>query len=91
MVQGEAPKEFVDNDLDFAPTNKDNVDTPLVDTPPPVNNAPVVTKISTDGGVCRSTWVCTQPKPQYIPAHGGKKYLYATTVIGRKILDIVEY
>ncbi len=55
MVQGDAPTEFVDNDLDFAPTNEYSVDPPLVDTPPPVNNALVVTKISTDGGVRRST------------------------------------
>ena len=63
MVQGEAPTEFVENDLNFAPTNKENFDPPLVDTPPPVNNALVVTKISTDGGVHRSTWACTHPKP----------------------------
>ena len=91
MVQGQAPTEYVDNDLSFAPTNKDNVDPPLVETPPPVNNAPVVTKISTDGGIRRSTWVRTQPKPQYTSAHGGKKYSYATTAIGRQMLDGVEY
>ena len=91
MVQGKAPTEIVDIDLNFAPTDDNNVDPPLVDTPPPVNNAPVVTKISTDGGVRRSTWVCTQPKPQYIPAHGGNKYSYATTAISRKMQDDVDY
>ena len=59
MVQGEAPTEFVNNDLDFSPANEDNVDPPLVDTPPPVNDATVVTEISTYGGVCRSTRVRT--------------------------------
>jgi hypothetical protein len=90
MVQGESPTEFVDNDLDFAPTNEDNVGLSLVDTPPPVTNL-MVTNISTDGGVRRSTWVHTQPKLQYIPAHGGKKYSYATTALGIKMLDDVEY
>ena len=56
-----------------------------------LNNAPMVTEISTGGGVRRSTPVCTQPKLQYIPAHGGKKYSYATTALGRKMLDDVEF
>jgi hypothetical protein len=69
MAQGEAPTEFVDNDLNFAPPNEDSVDPPLVDTPPPVEDAPVG---STDEGIRRSTIVCTQPKP-FIPAYGGIK------------------
>ena len=39
VVQEEAPTEFVDNDLDFAPTNEDSVDPPLADTPSPVEDA----------------------------------------------------
>ena len=87
MVQGDAPTEFVDNDLDFAPPNKDSVDPPLVDTPPPVKDAPVE---STDEGICRSMRVHMQPKP-FIPAYGGKKYAYAITALGSKMLEDVEY
>ncbi len=54
----------VDVDLDFTPSDDGNVKTPLVDIPPPVNDAPVVNEIPTDGGACRSTCIGTQPKPQ---------------------------
>jgi hypothetical protein len=91
MVQGEAPTEFANNDLDFASSNNDNANPLLVNTPPPVNNAPVVTKISTYKGIHRSTQVCTQPKLQYIPAYGEKNYLYATTALSRKMQDDIEY
>ncbi len=46
MVQ----EQDVDVDLNFAPANKGNVEPPLVDIPPPVNDAPVVSKVPTDGG-----------------------------------------
>ncbi len=59
MVQ----EQDVDVDLDFAPANKGNVKPPLVDIPPPVNDAPVVSKVPTDGGTRRSTQICNQPKP----------------------------
>jgi hypothetical protein len=48
-------EQDVDVDLDFAPANEGNVEPPLVDIPPPVNDAPVVSKVSTDGGTRRST------------------------------------
>jgi hypothetical protein len=32
-----------------------------------------------------------QPKPQYIPAFSGKTYSFATTVLGKKMLDDVAY
>jgi hypothetical protein len=49
----------IDVDLDFAPANKGNVEPPLVDIPLPVNDAPVVSKVPTDGGTRRSTQLCT--------------------------------
>jgi hypothetical protein len=87
MVQ----EQDVDVDLDFAPADKGNVEPPLVDIPPPVNDAPVVSKVSTDGGTHRSTQIRTQPKPQYIPAFSGKTYSFATTVLGTKMLNNVAY
>jgi hypothetical protein len=68
MVQ----EQDVDVDFDFAPANKGNAEPPLVDIPPPVNDAPVVSKVPTDGGTRRSTQIHTQPKPQYIPAFSEK-------------------
>ncbi len=53
MVQ----EQDVDVDLDFAPADGGNVELPLVDIPPPVNDAPVVSKVPTDGGTCRSTCI----------------------------------
>ncbi len=87
MVQ----EQDVDVDLDFAPADKGNVKPPLVDIPPPVNDAPVVREVPTDGGTQRSTQICTQPKPQYITAFSGKMYSFATTVLGTKMLDDVAY
>ncbi len=81
----------VDVDLNFAPANKGNAEPPLVDIPPPVNDAPVVSEAPTDGGTRRSTQICTQPKPQYIPAFSGKTYSFATMVLGTKMLDNVAY
>ncbi len=83
MVQ----EQDVDVDLDFAPADGGNVKPPLVDVTPPVNDAPVVSKVPTDGGARRSTRICTQPKPQYIPAFSGTTYSFATTVLGTKMLD----
>jgi hypothetical protein len=87
MVQ----EQDVDVDLDFAPANGGNVEPPLVDIPPPVNDAPVVSKVPTDGGARRSTRICMQPKPQYVPAFSGKMYSFATTVLGTKMLDNGAY
>jgi hypothetical protein len=84
-------EQDVDIDLDFAPANGGNVKPPLVDIPPPVNDAPVVSKVPTDGGACRSTRIRMQPKPQYIPAFSGKTYSFATTVLGTKMLDNGAY
>ena len=67
MVQGDVPTDFVNNVLNFAPPNEDSIDSPLVDTPPPVKDAPVG---STNEGIRRSTRVCMQPKP-FIPAYCG--------------------
>ncbi len=87
MVQ----EQDVDVDLNFAPANEGNVEPPLVDIPPTVNVAPVVSKVPTDGGTCRSTRICTQPKPQYITAFIRKTYSFATMVLGTKVLDNVAY
>ncbi len=83
MVQ----EQDVDVDLDFALADGGNVEPPLVDIPPPANDAPVVSKVPTDGGACRSTRICTQPKSQYVPAFSGKTCSFATTVLGTKMLD----
>jgi hypothetical protein len=87
MVQ----EQDVDIDLDFAPADEGNAKPPLVDIPPPVNDAPVVSEVPTDGGTCRFTRIRTQPKPQYIPAFSGKTYFFATMVLGTKMLDNVAY
>ncbi len=84
-------EQDVDVDCNFAPADKGNAGPPLVDIPPPVNDAPVVGEVPTDGGTCRSTQICTQPKPQYIPAFSGKTCSFATTVLGTKMLDNVAY
>ncbi len=49
----------VDVDLDFAPADEGNVKPPLADIPPPVNDAPVVSKVPTDEGAHRYTQICT--------------------------------
>jgi hypothetical protein len=88
MVQ----EQDIDVDLDFAPADDGNVDPPLVGIPPPVNDAPVVSKVPTDGGTRRSTQICMQPKPQHIiPAFSGKMYPFATMVLGMEMLDDVAY
>ncbi len=86
MVQ----EQDVDVDLRFAPANEGNVEPPLVDIPPPVNDAPVVSEVPIDGGARRSTRICTQPKP-YVPAFSGKTYSFATMVLGTKMLGDVAY
>ena len=53
MVQ----EQDIDVDLDFAPAADGNVKPPLVDIPPPVNDAPVVSEVPTDGGARRSTCI----------------------------------
>ncbi len=87
MVQ----EQDVDVDLNFAPADDGNVKPPLVDIPPPVNDAPVVSDVPTDGGTRRSTQICTQPKPQYIPAVSGKSSVFANTALGTRMLDDVDY
>jgi hypothetical protein len=87
MVQ----EQDVDVDLGFAPADDDNVEPPLVDIPPPVNDAPVVSEVPTDGSTRRSTQIRTQPKPQYIPAVSGKLSSFATTSLGTRMLDDVDY
>jgi hypothetical protein len=87
MVQ----EQDVDVDLDFAPADGNNAKPPLVDIPSPVNDAPVVSEVPTDGGARRSTRIRTQPKPQYIPAFSGKTYSFATTVLGMEMLDNGAY
>ncbi len=54
MVQ----EQHVDVDLDFTPADGGNVEPPLVDIPPSVNDAPVVSEEPTDGGARRSTRIC---------------------------------
>ena len=51
----------------------------------------MVSMVPTDGGTHRSTQICMQPKPQYIPAFSGKQYSLATTVLGTRMLDNVIY
>jgi hypothetical protein len=87
MVQ----EQDVDVDLDFTLANEGNVEPPLVDIPPPVNDAPVVSEVPTDGGTRRSTRIRTQPKPQYIPAFSGEPYSFARIVLGTKMLDDGAY
>jgi hypothetical protein len=80
MVQ----EQDVDVNLNFPPADDGNVEPLLVDIPPPVNDAPVVSKVPTDGGTRRSTQICTQPKPQYIPAFSGKTYSFAPQYLVRR-------
>ncbi len=87
MVQ----EQDIDVDLDFTPADNGNVKPPLLNVLPPVNDAPVVSKVPTDGGTRRSTQICMQPKPQYIPAFSGKTCSFASTVLGMKMLDDVAY
>jgi hypothetical protein len=87
MVQ----EQDIDVDLNFAPADDCNVEPPLVDIPPPVNDAPVVSEVPTGGDTRRSTRICTQPKLQYFPAFSGKTYSFATRVLGTKMLDNVAY
>ncbi len=51
----------------------------------------MVSNVPTDGGTGRSTQVRTQPKPQYFPAFSGKSYSFATTALGTRMLDDVNY
>ncbi len=81
----------IDVDLNFASADKGNVEPPLVDIPPPVNDAPMVSEVHTDGGTRRSTQVCMQPKPQYIPAFSGKMNSFATMVFGTRMINDVDY
>ncbi len=87
MVQ----EQDIDVDLDFAPADDGNDKPPLVDIPPPFNDAPVVIVVSTDGGTRRSTKICTQPKLQCILAVSGKSSSFATTALGIRMLDNVDY
>ncbi len=48
------PAEIEDIDLDFAQADKGNVEPPLVDTPPPVNDVPVVEQVPAEDGIRRS-------------------------------------
>ena len=84
--QDPTPAETEDIDLDFAPANEGNVEPPLFDTPPLVDDAPVVEQVPADDGVRRSQQVCTQAKPLYTPAMTGKKYSFATTILGARML-----
>jgi hypothetical protein len=74
-------------DLDFAPTNEGNVDPPMVLS----NDAPEAPAVAVDDGVRRSTRVHTQAKPTYIPTMTGKKYSFATTVLGGTMLGDEAY
>jgi len=72
--------------IDFAPANEGNVEPQLFDTPPLVDDAPVVEQVPADNGVRRSQQVCTQAKPLYTPAMTGRKYSFATTILGARML-----
>ena len=74
-------------DLDFAPTDEGNVDPPMVLS----NDAPEAPAVAVDDGVRRSTRVHTQAKPTYIPTMTGKKYSFATTVLGGTMLGDEAY
>ena len=86
--QDPTPAETENIDLDYAPAD---VEPLLVDTPPLVNDAPVVEQEPADGGVRRSQRVRTQTKPLYIPAMTGKKYSFATTTLGARMLGEEAY
>ena len=70
-------------DLDFTPTEEGNVEPPMVNTP----NIPIGNPGPADDGVRRSTRVRAQAKQAYIPTMSGKKYSFATTVLGGRMLD----
>jgi hypothetical protein len=74
-------------DLDFAPTDEGNVDPPMVLS----NDALEAPAVAVDDGVRRSTRVRTQAKPMYIPTMTGKKYSFATTVLGGTMLGDEAY
>jgi hypothetical protein len=88
-------------DLDFAPSTKDNVDPPIVQS----NDADVVPAVNADNGVRKSTRLCTQTKSVYFPSMMGKiiiiiliiimrkKYTTATTALGGKMFgnEMYEY
>ena len=84
--QDPTPAETEDIDLDFAPADEGNVQPPLFDTPPLVDDAPVVEQVPADDGVRRSQRVCLQAKPLYTPVMTGKKYSFATTILGARML-----
>jgi len=84
--QDPPPAETKDIDLDFAPADEGNVEPPLFDTPPLVNDAPVVEQVPADDGVHRSQRVSTQAKPLCTPTMTGKKYSFATTILGARML-----
>ena len=70
--QAPTPAETTENnDIDFAPANDGNIDPPMVDAPPPVEDVPVVNQVHADNGVRRTTRICTQAKPSYIPVMTG--------------------
>jgi hypothetical protein len=89
--QDPTPAETEDIDLDFTSVNDGNAQPPLVDTPPLVDDAPGVIQVPADDEVCRSQQVCTQAKPLYTPAMTGKKYSFATTILGAGMLGGKAY
>jgi hypothetical protein len=93
QVQDPTPSETKNNDLDFAPTQDISVDPPLIDTPPPIKDAPAANQDPTVEVPRRSTRVSIPYKQPYIPSMSGKKYSYATTKLGTKMLkyDVYDY
>ncbi len=89
--QDPTPAQTEDIDLDFTPANEGNAEPPLVDTPPLVDGVPVVNQVPTNDGVRRSHRVCTQAKPLYTPAMTRKKYSFATTILGARMLGNEAY
>jgi hypothetical protein len=74
-------------DLDFAPSNESNEDPPIVIS----NDPPAAPAVNPDDGNRRSTRIRTQTKPAYIPSMTGKKYSFATTVLGSNMLGDEAY